>query len=535
MKYHNLSILLLKDDIASFDEALKIEGRVKKFIVTIDRNHIGTLYVKPSVPNLPKWTSFFVEAIDISQIGKTSSLAAIFLIKSNGRIFAISFGHGRYLLKGDICVDRFGLKVALNCIGQEKIRGIDKHTFDAISRQSKEQASKEAEARDFGLDIEQDLLRAVTGVPKNQALGKRMYGMDALSVSTNIKLDGLSPYLDRIYAKYIDDSYKTDFPWVDHLSEIKSKSKIEELNELLADKIYNNEIDRIWLAVPEIIPWDTVRGFCYQLSKNYPEYHDIHLPDFMNALRNEDKKNFNIETLKKKYVQCIHAEGHLIYKWQIYKCLYGEIEFEENIYMLSGGKWYLISRGFVQQVDQAFSSILDYEIVLPEFCDESEGKYNQRIVNELSDKFALMDAKNISYGGGFSKIEFCDLYSCDKDIIHVKRYGSSSVLSHLFAQGRISGELFQMETGYRNEVNELLPYDFKLENPAKRPDNNEYRVVFAVISDSPGELSIPFFSRLNLKNAVRVLTGLGFRVSKAKIDVCETQIKTKRYRERKRK
>ncbi len=57
-----------------------------------------------------------------------------------------------------------------------------------------------------------------------------------------------------------------------------------------------------------------------------------------------------------------------------------------------------------------------------------------------------MDKKNIPYGGGYSRIEFCDLFSKSKQMIHVKRYGGSSVLSHLFNQGLVSGECTPQDT-----------------------------------------------------------------------------------------
>ena len=59
-------------------------------------------------------------------------------------------------------------------------------------------------------------------------------------------------------------------------------------------------------------------------------------------------------------------------------------------------------------------------------------------------------------------------------------------------------------------------------------------MVFAVISDRPGPLVLPFFSRLNLRHAVRRLDGYGFRVAKAKILVTETRAKLQRIRSRKR-
>ena len=533
LKHHNLSIMLIKEDFKSFNQIIKSEARVREFKIVDNKTEIGTLYVKPSSPHPPKWTSFFEKVMDISKIGYISSVAAVLLINVNENIFAVNFGQGRYILKSDSWVERFGLKVALNSIGREKLRTIDKQTFDAISRQSKEQASKETDARDFGLDIEQDLLKAVTGVPKDKRIGKRIYGMDSLSVSTDTHVSNLKEFLERLYEKYIDDSYKIDFPWVDHISEIKDKSRIVELEEILFHKISLGDLDKIWMAVPEIIEWDKVGGFCYLMHEKNPEYQDIHLPDFLDSLRRDEKENISKKLFTKKHVNCLDSDGILIDQWQAIKCLYCELDNDNKTYLLSGGKWYQIENDFVKVVNRSFSEIPNYGIIFPEYKDDSETQYNVRIANTMPDKFVLMDKKNIPYGGGHSSIEFCDLLSSELDIIHIKRYGSSSVLSHLFSQGRISGELFQMEPDFRDKVNNFLPICFKMKNSKKRPMSNAYQIVFAIISDVPGDLNIPFFSRLNLKNSYRNLQGLGYRVAKSKIDVNREKMITKKYRPRK--
>lgn len=101
----------------------------------------------------------------------------------------------------------------------------------------------------------------------------------------------------------------------------------------------------------------------------------------------------------------------------------------------------------------------------------------------------------------------------------MKRYGQSSALSHLFAQGVVSGEIFQMDATFRHEVNKLLPQNCQIANPETRPKRDEFRVIYAIISDRPGPLHLPFFSRLNLKHAAKRLEIAGFRVAKAKIPV----------------
>jgi uncharacterized protein (TIGR04141 family) len=143
-----------------------------------------------------------------------------------------------------------------------------------------------------------------------------------------------------------------------------------------------------------------------------------------------------------------------------------------------------------------------------------------------------MDGQNIVYGGGQSKVEFCDLLTRDHTLFHIKRYGQAGALSHLFAQGLTSGELFQIDPPFRHALNLKLPVAYRLSDAEERPPQNKYQIVFAVISDRPGPRVLPFFSRLNLKHAVRRLAGYGFRVAKAKIPVADVRSKLMKFKTR---
>ncbi len=78
---------------------------------------------------------------------------------------------------------------------------------------------------------------------------------------------------------------------------------------------------------------------------------------------------------------------------------------------------------------------------------------------------------------------------------------------------------FFSDARFRDLVNQKLPATHRIRNAASRIHAEEYEVVFAIISRSRHALTLPFFSRLNLRNAHRQLTGLGYRVSVAKIPV----------------
>ncbi len=111
----------------------------------------------------------------------------------------------------------------------------------------------------------------------------------------------------------------------------------------------------------------------------------------------------------------------------------------------------------------------------------------------------------------------CDLYTNRHELIHVKRYGQSSTLSHHFAQGVVSGTLFARDTGFRKEANKKLPPSHRLADPAK--PLGAHTVTYAVISKSQKPLNIPFFSKVTLNNARLTLQGLGYNVQLTKVSV----------------
>jgi uncharacterized protein (TIGR04141 family) len=134
-----------------------------------------------------------------------------------------------------------------------------------------------------------------------------------------------------------------------------------------------------------------------------------------------------------------------------------------------------------------------------------------------NNKFALMDRKEVMIGGGRSRVEFCDLYSNSKEIIHVKKYGGANLLSHLFSQALVSGNCFLFEPTFRTGVNKLLPQGFKLANPKDQPNAMEFEVCVAIMSRVKGPLELPFFSKVSLKHAAQNLRNLGYKVTKLKI------------------
>jgi uncharacterized protein (TIGR04141 family) len=132
-----------------------------------------------------------------------------------------------------------------------------------------------------------------------------------------------------------------------------------------------------------------------------------------------------------------------------------------------------------------------------------------------------MDGKNIQYGGGPSKIEFCDLYTQDGKLIHLKRYSGSSALSHLFNQGMNSAKVMKSDLDFVQKVNEELPASHRL--PIEQPINpRDYEVVFGIISATAEDLpdKLPFFSKISLMRAMEdIQRVMGYSASFAGIEI----------------
>lgn len=193
-------------------------------------------------------------------------------------------------------------------------------------------------------------------------------------------------------------------------------------------------------------------------------------------------------------------------------------------YVLRAGTWYEINVDFVKEINAVMESIPTYKVTLPKFNHDSEGDYN-KFVAQNDANIECRDTKNIYIGGGQSRFEFCNLVHRKNghdnltDLIHVKHYTSSATLSHLFSQGVVSAEIFRSSEETHNKLYTGHPGVMPLTNPVITPNASDYRVVYAIYDIATLPTKLPFFSKVNLKNAYKRLQLLGYEVALAHIEV----------------
>jgi uncharacterized protein (TIGR04141 family) len=513
-KTNKLSICLVKAGVEDIDV-------VQAGCHEVPVDGLGVFYTKPSFAHPPEWLlKFFKGQLPDDLPIKTASARGV-LVTSLDRddttyVFAVLFGNGRHLLNDDVLEERFGLKVVLNSVNSNNLRSIDKLNMGSFSKQSREQIGHEGEAANFGIDIEQDLLRAVTGRSNVAKFGKMITGKDAFATSAKFDVDDIRDLLEICLTQYLSDAYKQDFDWIDQLEDVRSSAVLASLNAELVARINASNFDRMWMAPPDIVSWADVLGFKYARPKKGDLHEDLSMLDL---LASADGKPLTLEWLRGTSVYLISAEDeetHL--HWPAYRCIYAEIVEAGSLFVLNAGKWYKVDDDFTQSVNDDFAGIPDAVLQTVAYHHENEGAYNVALSASLHNSVCL-DADMIPHGGGKSSIEFCDVLTADRKLVHVKRYSGSAQLSHLFAQGAVSAEAFASDPSFREKVNAKLPPHLQLADTTLRPNTAEYEVVYAIISRSNKPLDVPFFSKVTVRNAARQVRGFGYKVSKLKIPV----------------
>lgn len=531
-----LSILLIKEGVTTEAGYLKeiptpscpIEG-------------VGTLYFKNSAKkDARRIQDFFGAKLPLEGAGEdrpvlfTAIVQAVLIVPVDcdgvNRLFAVCFGMGRNLLNADIIQDKFGMYTVLNSIDPKTIRSVDLNRLESIPKHDRRQTSKLSKLNTFELNVERDLLRAVTGRAKDvyQAqLGETITGADALRITIDLAIDNLPNRLGEIYEVYKKQDYKTDFGWIDKISPLKDPARITQLETELIEKINRNEIDTIWMSIPELVDWNQLNSIRY--SKRGADYYDLEIKSVLSDVFLDEP--VTKASLQSRVAYACDNTGNSFIHWSLYKCLYAEIDLNPGIFILNNGQWYQIDSNYETEVKSFYNSAtISTHTFSKAHLNEIEGNYNIRIAQEDPAKRLLMDKRLVKPAPGEDEIEFCDIYTTDKELYHVKRYSGSATLSHLFNQGLVSGELL-MQKAFRKNLNQKIDkidQDFEhrdlsgwhvaeLESDFHRGD---YKIIYAIITDSNATPpAIPFFSKVTFRHACSRLADYGYQVSIMRIEI----------------
>lgn len=522
IRKRDITFYLLKPEIQEFGQAISdLEGNVQ-YEIGGGIPYEARLYIKPPFQRPPWWVAFLNQGVPQLEGLFNANSAATLLLRASGRIFAITFGYGRNLLALDAFEREFGLRVALNTVDPETLRSVDARTFEELTVMTRSQTSRAAGLENFRISQAQDILKAIMGIPRDPVFGSRITGADAVKVTFVPSIVTLAEKCDQLFTAYCSDDYKQRFAFIDQLRTLRDPSKIEVLNEEVIRRLRTRELGNLHISPPEVVDLEDIESFVFE-GLNDEGATDLDTIRYCELAGNPN--SISILELKRRKVGALYggaAEPH--YRWKLYDCIVAEVQAESKLFILSGGTWYEVEADFSRRIARDVETRLGNNNLLPAAVqNEDELTYNGRVSSERS--FHLLDRRTIVPTGGRTPIEFCDLMTVNKQLIHVKRRSRSSTLSHLFSQGVVSAETFFRDSGYRQALATKLQEeglnDAATLIPAKRPLPSEWEIVYGIIGGQSSEWprSLPFFSQLNFKIQAERLENVGYKVSLLNIPI----------------
>jgi len=497
-------------------ELIKYDENETHFPQSIKLNDEINLYYKQSYEGPPKWYKKFLGVSD-SKVKSTSASGLFFktiIFNDEEYKFAFCFGSIDNILSKKHFISRFGLKLALNLAST--IYSVKKNRISDTQANVKEDAIKGQEIKDFAFGINTDLLNGVIVKPVENEISKgKINGADFASFTTEYKFEELEILLKKCIEVYLKTTYKDKYNFIDFIQEIPNHAdETDSINRKIIELYDQNDFGKIWFAPAETQDMESIVDYSYYHnritdSKRLKVFKgDIDLDTVKKFISSIDMEITSIEDFKKINIEANYDDNRYIKTWNLLECIYASVSIENNQYVMNAGKIYKIENEYYRSFEDDFNNLKVTNSLMP--CSETEPQYNRKVYNDNPDRFIYLDTKTTRDA---RKIEVCDLYDIDNhQMIHVKHYGTSSKLSHLFAQAKISAESLKS-----SEIKSKIMEVFAEAKPGfTLPNVSEVSIVVAIITSKPLEASqhanLPFFSKVNAVTTLKhIKEGLSYK------------------------
>lgn len=503
----SLTIHLIKEPYSDNETCIRENElpSLDSHLIDVQGASYSCLYLRKNKSKRPDWSALF-PSLNWSKY-QTNTFSGLLVIDVSGRRFAITAGAGRFILNPFAIEESFGFKTVINSVDPSTIRKIEKKTINQNPISSIEQLTRTSGLQDFQVDYYTDIVSKIRAKSSISELGTIIDGRDSLQISVECDIDEIPDALSACLEAYGSDAYLEYFPNIDNISVVGDRELADALDQMLIQRLNAGDFSNCWASMPEIIQDDNFDVFQFSRRQEALRYHDIELN---NCLEKYTIKNrsFTKSDLDRDEVYIRTHGGDIYPRWRVWKCIYAEINHTDQLYILIDGKWYRVSQDFVQRLEEQIAEIPRAQFNLPSWKQHVE----ERIyLASVGDGFIVLD-RDLVRVQGQSPIELCDLFLPDRTFIHVKRYGSSEVLSHLFSQGRVAAKLLLEDRRFREEAREKFGdgAPFEIED---RPDPRLFTIAFLVGSKYGDGQPLPLFARVVLVDVFNELRNYGFNVT----------------------
>lgn len=532
-KSMQLTMRLIRKGIKHEKALVKGHKLTEKKVVGIDnaKFFIGTAFRNP-----PDWTSFLKDNVedmpDETELSNQGVAAILMVpIPETDRLMALCFGYAHIWLDLDKCERNFGLKVTLNKVDANQLKGLELAALDAVTFSKKLSASKASHLQDFNVDYNRELALTASGkLDKGDNFATSLAGNDSLKINCKVSFEKLPSKCKEIYDAFNLDDYKNNgFDWVDHIQRVKEHDLVFKLDKKIYQAINQMIKGRnkdLHLFIPEVPEDDLVSSFTLSglnIKSQKNQFNELEVKHYIDLLKHKGLTititEDEIEKVKKGHRLQLKFDSGNKKSYKLYDCIVFETSFNKEMYIIFRGQWYKIEKEFAKIVNDYFMQFTECD----SFPKTTASKNEQKLLNAWKRKanLLLLDKQKINpKGAGRASIEPCDFFSDKKEFIHLKDGHASSTISHLWNQGLVSANGFINDETFRDKLRQCVSSQGGTAFLPLLPDkgdtvvSSEYTVVYGIMRKpyKNGSLGIPFFSKVSFRSVATQLKNMGFQV-----------------------
>ena len=529
-----VSVVLLNSAVNFDNWSIIIENFSKNNILQATDSYI--LYKRNSIKDYPVWLRKFnenIKNVSFDKFDKRNSEGLLLLIRvqpSTGqeRVFALTFGTGRYLIRDKYIERGFGLYTAyhMSKYKNNKLKSLQSRIVETNPINKKMVFGAEIEEQDgarYITDNEsvRELAVCCDGIPYcNKMIGKKKT-LDIVLSFEQSELPCID-YLPVKLAKILDDYLNISDEEKSELCKglvLVDSSKTIELNAYLVENLKNN-IEQFFLFEPDIdFDWTDVAKVVYKNGAKIKQEieQNLSLKVFLDMI-----KKPSLEDLQKTKIELVNGEGKKIKTWMLFECLYGEIEYNGKVCILSEENWFEIKKDKYERISDNIKRVVN-SLEIPKIVTQKieheisrslatdriprEAIFNKYYAQHLNAEFMDEASKHVNLYE--DQIEVCDIFDGNtKTFYHSKIKRGPESISHLFQQGYVSGAAFAKFTEkFVSEVNS------KISNVNNQISGTpkDFKINYIILSSRPNP-KLTFFQKMTLEEKIVSLEAWGFKV-----------------------
>lgn len=516
---------LILHNTNDFDKCLKgdLKGIAAHDLDVEKHNNFkeGVIYIASTEENTVEWLdtlNLYTKDDLEGDLYKNKSNKAVMMLKyerdEKEYVFSLVFGYGRTMLNEQSIVRNFGLRTAVNLIEESNIKSLNSLNISTNYLDIQRQALSYGSHSDLHVDTNADILKSISGRASYDSHYSTLNGADNLRFSAKSDVT-LSDLLNEILDAYSSENYKEKgLEWIDHIQAVRDSKIIATLDKELINHIKDDSLDNPVIAPNKIMSHLDIEGYfisgmnsSHKLKGNF--YDEIPSEQFWEFLSYKIEDEKILDKLKSCSLYC-WANDSAQKISSIYDSLFIEIDHNNEKFFINNGDWFKIESTYYTDIVNKIDHIEKFNDPAIPSCAENwnEGEFNEKFAESDPNRFKLFDKKNFQLKDyGHSKIEPADIITINKQFIHIKKGGSSANLSHLFAQGVVSAQLYKNEILFIKNINELFEEDY-----FKQDDKIEviYGVIDKRFTKKASEI-LPFFSMVNLSQHYDHLSNMGIK------------------------